>query len=255
VELRTDVSAEECRAVLLGLADDVENVRGYGSGGDPNQREIYARKYLAWVDHAESRQRHLWVGDGWMMHLHTLRWQTITAGNAAPNLVNGEIDYQAQRLRTLAAQVGCPPKGANVESEGAHPSLSLRDFHPMVVAACSTLFDTGHYSQAIFEAFKSVEMAVRDASGLDLSGVALMNRAMGDAALLRMSRLAGMPGRDEQSGMRSLFVGAMQGIRNPKAHGSFSLKDRQRALEYLAFASLLLRRLDDATYVGEGETG
>ena len=38
----------------------------------------------------------------------------------------------------------------------------------------------------------------------------------------------------------------MQGVRNPKAHDLFDQLAEERALDYLAFASLLMRRLDDA---------
>lgn len=38
----------------------------------------------------------------------------------------------------------------------------------------------------------------------------------------------------------------MQGIRNPKAHDPFGPLQSDRAFEYLAVASLLMRRLDDA---------
>lgn len=41
-------------------------------------------------------------------------------------------------------------------------------------------------------------------------------------------------------------MGAVRGIRNPDAHELFKALDAEEALETLAFASLLLRRLDDA---------
>jgi hypothetical protein len=36
-------------------------------------------------------------------------------------------------------------------------------------------------------------------------------------------------------------------VRNPKAHGRFEELEERRALDYLGLASLLMRRLDDAT--------
>ncbi len=47
-------------------------------------------------------------------------------------------------------------------------------------------------------------------------------------------------------GFKLLFMGAMQGVLNPKAHDLFDQLAEDRALDYLAFASLLMRRLDDA---------
>ncbi|MGD0085422.1 MAG: TIGR02391 family protein [Acidimicrobiales bacterium] len=43
------------------------------------------------------------------------------------------------------------------------------------------------------------------------------------------------------------FKGAVQGNRNPDAHEQFTPLDDEAALEMLAFASFLMRRLDEAT--------
>ena len=51
---------------------------------------------------------------------------------------------------------------------------------------------------------------------------------------------------DEQEGFRFLFMGAMQGVRNEKAHYEVVQEDPDRTMDYLSFASLLMRRLDDA---------
>ena len=56
----------------------------------------------------------------------------------------------------------------------------------------------------------------------------------------------GQRGRDEQEGFRFIFMGVIQGIRNPKGHEMVAQDDPRRALEYLAPASVLFRRLDDA---------
>ena len=53
-------------------------------------------------------------------------------------------------------------------------------------------------------------------------------------------------GRNIQAGYRFLFMGAVRGIRNPDAHELFKALDAEEALETLAFASLLMRRLDNA---------
>ena len=52
--------------------------------------------------------------------------------------------------------------------------------------------------------------------------------------------------QDEQEGFRLIFMGAAQGIRNPKAHDMVAQEDPDRSLDFLALASLLMRRLDDA---------
>src|SRR4030042_3099257 len=47
-------------------------------------------------------------------------------------------------------------------------------FHPKVVEASKSLFETGHYAQAIFEAFKAVNNFVKTKTGLFLDGKDLM---------------------------------------------------------------------------------
>ena len=42
-------------------------------------------------------------------------------------------------------------------------------------------------------------------------------------------------------------MGAFQGIKNPKSHSIQPLKDSDKTLEYLAFVSLLMKRLDEST--------
>jgi uncharacterized protein (TIGR02391 family) len=125
--------------------------------------------------------------------------------------------------------------------------LRLENLHPDVVVASSDLFLDGHYSQAVFEALKALDRRVRKQSGLDLSGRELMTRAFaGDSPPIDLSIEDGQSGRDEQEGLRFMFMGVMQGIRNPKGHELVKQDDPQRALEYLGMASVLLRRLDDA---------
>lgn len=68
----------------------------------------------------------------------------------------------------------------------------------------------------------------------------------GDPPPIDLSVELGQSGRDEQDGLRLMFMGVIQGIRNPKGHELVKQDDPQRALEYLATVSVLLRRLDDA---------
>jgi uncharacterized protein (TIGR02391 family) len=91
-----------------------------------------------------------------------------------------------------------------------------------------------------------VEVRVRELSGVEAVGQALMAEAFGGNTP-RIGLLASSPvsARDEQEGFRFLFMGAMRGIRNPKAHDFVEQDDPNRTLEYLAFASLLMHRLDD----------
>jgi len=117
-------------------------------------------------------------------------------------------------------------------------------FHPRVIAASKSLFESGHYAQAIFEAFKAVENFVQDKSGLTLYGTNLMERVFNEENPIIKVPEAGHYYKDVQKGFKHLFIGASQGIRNPKAHKEIIQKDPYITLQYLGFFSFLLKRID-----------
>jgi len=123
--------------------------------------------------------------------------------------------------------------------------IAVTGLHLLIQQASGDLYVDRHLDQAIFEAFKAVEVRVRQMSGVDASGRDLMATAFGDRRLLVLTALPGRSGVDEQEGWKLIFMGAMQGVRNPKAHEGTNKIDAAEALEYLAFASLLMRKLDD----------
>lgn len=123
----------------------------------------------------------------------------------------------------------------------------LEDLHPLILESSGALAVDEHFAAAIFAAFRSVEERVRNLSGIGDSGRSLMAHAFDENdPALRLNDQTGWTDRDEQEGFKLIFMGAMQGIRNPKAHELIVQTDQKRTLDYLAFASLLMRRLDDA---------
>ncbi|MBD2768474.1 TIGR02391 family protein [Hymenobacter sp. BT664] len=119
----------------------------------------------------------------------------------------------------------------------------LTYLHPTIQHAAGSLYATGHYRQALLDACIALDRAVQQKSQLTGSGTRLMETAFspGNPVL----KIGNSP--DEQQGFLSLFRGAMLAIRNPKAHSLGGTHDAQRALEWLSFASVLLRNLDEAT--------
>jgi len=117
-------------------------------------------------------------------------------------------------------------------------------FHPRVITASKSLFESGHYAQAIFEAFKAVENFVQDRSGLTIFGTNLMESVFNEENPIIKVPEAGHYYKEVQKGFKHLFVGASQGIRNPKAHKEVIQKDPYITLQYLGFFSFLLKRID-----------
>jgi uncharacterized protein (TIGR02391 family) len=119
--------------------------------------------------------------------------------------------------------------------------------HADVREVADRYLESGHPEVAIFEAFKAVNNRVKAMTGLDLDGSKLMGEAFTDSdPPIALADLSTETGRNIQAGFRFLFMGAVRGIRNPDAHELFKALDAEEALETLAFASMLMRRLDDA---------
>lgn len=133
----------------------------------------------------------------------------------------------------------------------AGPERALRayeglDLHPGIAEAASDLYGDGHYSNAIESAVKALNNLVRLKSGLDLDGSPLMQRSFGGKEpLLCFNALADKSDEDEQQGFMMMFSGAVAGLRNPRAHKLIK-DDPERALEFIAFVSLLAKLLDGA---------
>ena len=123
-------------------------------------------------------------------------------------------------------------------------------FHPKVIEASRSLFETGHYAQAIFEAFKAINNFVKEKTVVPQDGKALMSTVFNEKKpVIKLNELLTQSDIDEQEGFKFLFMGAMVGIRNPKAHESVAQRDPFRTLEYLGLASLLLKRAEEGKVV------
>ncbi len=156
-----------------------------------------------------------------------------------------------ERFERVARAVGnlgpSPSTLPLTESADPHP-FETRNIHPELPSKVRSLFDDGHWEQAVFEAFKYIEKEVKRISALrGKSGYALMMDAFNEAnAKVRLNELVTESEIDEQRGYKSIFAGASAGIRNPRGHEVDIGDTPDEALDYLALASLLLRRLDAA---------
>ena len=118
------------------------------------------------------------------------------------------------------------------------------DLHPGVEFAAGALYRDGHYASAIEDSVKALNGLVRMRSGLEEDGVTLMQRAFSPKnPILKFNDLADDSDRDEQLGYMNMFSGAVSGLRNPRAHKLIQ-DDPERALEFIAFVSLLAKLLE-----------
>lgn len=124
------------------------------------------------------------------------------------------------------------------------------DIHSEVLRAVSKSLEDGYYSHAVEEACKALDNLVKIRSGKhDLGGAELMQFVFGDKnPILQFNKRESESERSEQQGMMFLYSGAMLALRNPKAH-EFIEDNPEKALEYIAFISLLSKSLDNAELI------
>ena len=135
------------------------------------------------------------------------------------------------------------------ETTGASaiPAYGGLDLHPEIARAASKLYNDGHYANAVEASVKALNGLVRFRSGVDADGMPLMERAFNPTnPALKFNDLSDTSDRDEQKGFMMMFCGAVAGLRNPRAHG-FIKDDPERALEFIAYVSLLGKLVDEAT--------
>ena len=122
--------------------------------------------------------------------------------------------------------------------------------------ASRSLFEGGHYSQAVFEAFKLLNNLVKKRSKVNDDGASLMFKVFPTKApVLRLNALSNQSEQDEQDGYMHILAGTMTGVRNPRGHEHGKLDTRETATELLSLANHLIRKVRKATGVKATKKG
>jgi uncharacterized protein (TIGR02391 family) len=160
--------------------------------------------------------------------------------------INRALTTLESALSMMKERMGDSGEDAGSRSIRAYGDL---DLHPEIARASTKLYQDGHYANAVEAAVKRLNAMVRMRSDLEVDGTTLMERAFSPSnPLLRFNAMADQSDKDEQKGFMMMFSGAVSGLRNPRAH-RFINDDPERALEFIAFVSLLAKLLEGATRV------
>lgn len=115
--------------------------------------------------------------------------------------------------------------------------------HPKLQGQIYGYFTADDLGTAVFEAFKAVEIEVREVGGYDDKqyGKELMSRAFAPGGPLTKPS----DDKSDRESLTGLFVGALNRFRNRGAHTRRTFEDVLEAMEELMFASRLLRIVDE----------
>jgi uncharacterized protein (TIGR02391 family) len=121
--------------------------------------------------------------------------------------------------------------------------LPKETLHPTIREDVWALYQRGRYDTAVFEAMKAVEVAVRDAAGLQATdiGAPLMRKAF-DVHNGSLTDPKAVPA--ERQALSDLFAGAIGVYKNPHSHRNVALDDPDETAEIILLANHLLRIVD-----------
>lgn len=135
------------------------------------------------------------------------------------------------------------------------PELSAADFHPWVWSGAKSLWQSGHFREAVTGAIMKLNAETQNKVGRrDVSETNLFRQAFsldppkpGQVRLRRMTDDGSDTYKSVQRGAMTFAEGVFAGIRNPLAHEADDELSEQEALEYLAALSVMARWVATAT--------
>lgn len=122
--------------------------------------------------------------------------------------------------------------------------------HSQIVEHALPKYQDGHYRNAVLDSVIAVFDLIRNRTGLSEDGDELIGKAFSlSKPYLILSEIDSDSGKNNQKGFIQIFKGIYQGVRNPSAHSLSSDLTNIEAAQYLVFASLLARRVEEAKLV------
>jgi len=124
--------------------------------------------------------------------------------------------------------------------------LPSNNLDPILVQKVKPTFIRGDYDTAVFQAFKEVEVRIREISGLPstMIGMNLARNAFNpDKGVLSDQNLT----RTERETCGHLIAGAIGFFKNPSSHRNIDYDNPSEVAEIILFANYLLKLIDSRT--------
>lgn len=147
------------------------------------------------------------------------------------------LEEKANRLQDIEIRV-----------KGLKNKLEQRNAHPAIAAYCRAELLTDNYFHAVLEANKGLFQRIRDISGVDTDGIALIEQVFSNNPVVIINNYITSSEKNEHTGFCNLLKGLCSMFRNPLAHEpkvEWPMSE-QDALEILSIISYCHRRLDNA---------
>ena len=162
-------------------------------------------------------------------------------------LLMAGLEYEPDgriRRRTPATTVPEAERRADL----MRAKLRDRRMHPEVLKYCRAELMQQNYFHAVLEATKGLAQRIREESGVDGDGAALVDRVFSVRdPIMAFNSLRSETERSEHTGFATLLKGCFAAIRNPTAHQPKILwEGEDDAADYFTLISLLHRKLDSA---------
>ena len=127
-----------------------------------------------------------------------------------------------------------------------------RRIHAQVLKYCKAELMEDNSFHAVLEATKGLAQRIREMSGVDGDGAALVDRVFStNQPVLAFNTLQTETEKSEHTGFATLLKGCFAALRNPRAHRPRILwKDEDDTIDYFTLISLLHRKLDDCILTG-----
>lgn len=209
--------------------DTSPHTRAYNPGVEPRERLAIIEGLAAFTgSRLESFFRAHDLGSAYAKNAGSSKEQKINDALAAAERRGGSDPILAEAVRHFGLD-GEPPRHPPKVSAADHSTTTpfevrrVQRLHPIIQQTSGALLRDGHAGAAVFEAYKAVEVRVKAILGeRRRSGRDLMAHAFKPPdPPISFNRAETQSDLDEQEGLQLIYMGAMQGIRNPKAHESF----------------------------------